>query len=282
MVFPFSCPPPNGPVPVYDGETVEDLQRDGMRIIQNRTGFRFGEDSVFLAHHAAALVQPGRAVRIADLGTGSGIVAILLASLLPDARLAGLELLPRLAGMAARSVALNGLDGRVRILACDLRSQDLPEAGSFDLAVCNPPYREPGRGIPPADPVRAAATLETTLTPDDTALAARRLLRPHGTLVMTQLPGRLPDVLESLRRHGMEPRTLREILPSEGKSASTILLTAERDAKPGGFVLLPPLAVRSADGRFTDAAEACFSEDGPDMERRADGWVRVPGPAPQT
>ena len=204
-VFPFSYASAvagtRRPIPLYGEETVEDLQRGGLRLIQQKGGFRFGEDSVLLAHHAAAAVRRPSGLRIADLGCGCGFMTVLLCSLLPQAHVTGMERLPGAARTARRNLALNRLEGRACILEGDLRmlAADSSSPCSFDLAVCNPPYREPGRGIPPADPRRAAAHESDALSIDDLALAAFRLLRPRGTLVMTQRPGRLPDVLCGLQ-----------------------------------------------------------------------------------
>ncbi len=265
-------------IPLFEDETVEDLQRSGLRLIQKRRGFRFGEDSVLLAHHAADLAGRMRGrPSIADLGCGCGFLTVLLSALLPDARLTGYELDPAAARAAVRNLALNGLHDRAAIETCDLRDASIPGAGMFDLAVCNPPYREPGRGAVPADPARAAATVAGSLTLDELAQAAHRLLRTHGTLVMTQLPGRLPDVLESLRRYSLEPRSMREILPAVGCPASILLVTAVRDARPGGFSLLPPLTVRTADGRFTAEVGAMYGTDRLDPLRMMDGLVRRAG-----
>lgn len=275
-VFPFSYMDGPCPIPLYDDETVEDLQRDGFRLIQKAGGFRFGEDSVLLAHHAATVRLPAD-LRAVDLGCGCGLIAVMLCALLPGAHVTGIERLPLAAHAAARNLLLNGLAARARILIGDIRDPGVLTERDFDLAVCNPPYQEPGRGAAPSDPVRAAAMQEGELSIEELVLAARRLLRPFGTLVLVHRPGRLPDLLQALRAGGLEPHSLREVLPRPGLPASVILVTAVKRARPGGFSILPPLVMREPDGRFTHEAGALYGNSQIDPGRLMDGLVRVPG-----
>ncbi|HEY5466319.1 MAG TPA: methyltransferase [Clostridia bacterium] len=274
-VFPFSYTDGSCPVPLYDGETVEDLQRDGFRLIQKAGGFRFGEDSVLLAHHAAAVRLPAD-LRAVDLGCGCGLIAVMLCALLPGAHVTGIERLPLAAHAAARNLLLNGLAARARILTGDIRDPGVLTERDFDLAVCNPPYQEPGRGAAPSDPVRAAAMQEGELSIEELVLAARRLLRPFGTLALVHRPGRLPDLLQALRAGGLEPHSLREVLSRPGLPASVILVTAVKGARPGGFSILPPLVMREPDGRFTYEAGALYGNSQIDPGHLMDGLVRVP------
>ncbi|HYF76201.1 MAG TPA: methyltransferase, partial [Symbiobacteriaceae bacterium] len=125
------------------GERVDDLGRGGLRIIQHPERFPFAMDAVLLAHFAT--VRKGS--RVLDLGTGCGVVPLLLCALHPTAVLTGLEIQPDTADMAARSVQLNGLEGRIKIDCGDYRQvRELYGHGKFDVVTINPPYREPGTG----------------------------------------------------------------------------------------------------------------------------------------
>ena len=279
-VFPFSYPAP-GPIPLYEDETVDDLQRSGLRILQKCGGLRFGEDAVLLAHHAASLLRTrNKQVRVADIGCGSGILLLLLASRLPQVRLTGIERVPSLAELASRNVRLNGLADRIRVVEGDIRDRHVPGESGFDLCISNPPYHMTGRGKPPADPVRAAATVSATLTADDLAAAARRLLRTHGTLVVSCRPAQLVDLMVACRGHGLEPKTLREVLPAPGRPASLLLMTAVAGGRAGGFSIATPLVVRDLHGTYTEEVQGIYTGEGIDPARLMDGLVRTAGAAP--
>jgi tRNA1Val (adenine37-N6)-methyltransferase len=262
---------------LYDDETVEDLQRDGLRLIQKTCGFRSGEDSVLLAHHAAAAVRPSDGLRAVDLGCGCGLVTVLLCALLPGAQVTGIERISSLAGTAARNLLLNRLSDRATVRTGDMRDAGTVADRDFDLAVCNPPYHEAGRGGVPSDPVRAAALTEGSLTIGELAVSARRLLRPRGMLVVVHRPGRLPDLLQGLRAGGLEPRTLREVLPAPGRPASAILVTSVKGARAGGFSIQAPLVMRESDGRWSKEADSIYGSFQIDPACLMDGLVRMPG-----
>lgn len=291
-------------IPFHDDETVEDLRAGGLRLIQKKDGFRFGEDSVFLAAFAAdaaaRAAQPVRGpraagpARIADLGCGCGAVSILLARRLPDARIAGLELVPRIAFAAARNAALNGLSDRLAFAAGDLRSLaepagpaavlgDLFPRHSFDLVVSNPPYRRAttppdADGAGPSELVLAREEAAATL--DDVLAAAAALLRPRGRLALAYAPERLPDLMEALRRRRLEPETLRLVLPDASRAPSCLLATAVANGRPGGFRLLAPLVVRDAAGAHTPEAAAVYGDEAPLSPEALRADLRPAGPDP--
>ena len=268
-------------IPFYDDETIEDLRTGGLRLLQKRDGFRFGEDSVFLSAFAAGLYprSANRPLRAVDLGCGCGSVSLLLARRLPRADLTGIELIPRTADAAARNASLNRLSDRLRFVRGDLRdlrgsppnrSDDLFPRHTFDLVVSNPPYRVPTTPAAPTTPATPAAPSELVVareevacTLDDLLGAAVFLLRSRGRLVLVHGPERLPDLMESLRRHHLEPETLRMVLPAADRAPSCLLVSATANGRPGGFRILPPLIVRDADGAYTREAEAIYGRETP-------------------
>ncbi len=266
-------------IPLYDDETVEDLRTGGFRLIQKKDGFRFGEDSVFLAAFAssfygggAPVAVPHRPLRAADLGCGCGAVAVLLARRLPAADLTGVELVPRIAAVAARNARLDGLDARVRFVRGDVRRLAVPQPdgpfphGRFDLVVSNPPYRLPTTAAPAgpaAPPELVVAREEVACSLDDLVLAAATLLKPRGRLVLVHGPDRLPDLMEALRRRHLEPETLRMVLSAEGRAPSCLLVSATANGRPGGFRILPPLVVRDETGRYGPEAAGIYGDDPP-------------------
>jgi tRNA1(Val) A37 N6-methylase TrmN6 len=254
-------------IPFYDDETLEDLRADGLRLIQKKDGFRFGEDSVFLAAFAASLFPHAsrRPLRVADLASGCGPVALFLSRRLPAADIACVELVPRIAAAAERNFRLNGLSGRLHVACADLRDPSLPPdlfpPHRFDLVVSNPPYRLP---TTPADPSAdgpselVLAREEATCRLEDVVRSAAALLAPRGRLAVVYGPERLPDLLEAFRRHGLEASSLRLVQPAPGRTPSCVLVSAIAGGRPGGFRVLAPLVVRDAEGRYGDEAEAIY------------------------
>lgn len=262
-------------VPFYPDDTIEDLQRSGLRLLQKKQGFRFGTDSVLLAAYAASFCQPaGRRIRIADLGAGCGAVSMLLAARLPLAELVGLELDPASCGTLDRNSRLNQLTGRLHAIEGDIR--DLPSGKlahqllkphSFDLVVSNPPYRRPGhtcrRPGQPASPARQQALEETELSLDELFKAAATLLKAKGRLVLVHRVFRLPDVIAGLRANDFEPQHLRLIQSLPGREPTTFLIAAVRQGKPGGFRTETPIVVCAEPGQLSDEAAAWYGHELP-------------------
>ncbi|MGE5675385.1 MAG: tRNA1(Val) (adenine(37)-N6)-methyltransferase [Mycobacterium leprae] len=236
------------------GERLDDLGRGGLRIIQHPGRFPFAMDPVLLAH----FVRVRRRDRVLDLGTGSGVIPLLLSALHPEARLTGLELQPETAEMARRSVALNGLSDRVQIDCGDYRDvTGIYGHGCFDVVTMNPPYRALGRGATSPVAARATARHETTGALADAVEAAARAVKFGGRVAVVFLAERLTDLTVELRRNGLEPKRLRLIQPRADRPANLLLLEA---VKGGGVGLtaLPPLVVYDAEGHFSPELQAIY------------------------
>ena len=242
-------------VPLKSDETIEDLQRDGLRLIQKKHGFRFGSDSVLLAAYAASLFRAPdrRRFLLADLGAGCGAVTILLAARFNSARIIGLEKDPASFSALQRNVFLNDLGDRVFPVQLDLRFLeekkwpllDLPPA-ACDLVVGNPPYLKPGQALPTAEPSSAREEIDLPLA--SFMHAAARLLKAKGRLVLVQRPHRLADVLEALAGAGLTAKSLRFIHPLPGRAPHAFLLSALREGKPGGLKVEAPLVLAEQAG----------------------------------
>ncbi len=265
-------------VPLYADETVSDLMKQGLRLIQPRHGFRFGEDTVLLADYAArgSLASSTRTVarsvaarsgaarsetsnagrssrplRIADLGAGSGAATLLMAGRLPDAVILAVELEPHSLSALQRTLRLNRLENRVTALGADYSGwgpgalpalpPGSPPAGTYDLVVANPPYALSAVASSLRQP---HARMEHTMSLDSLIAAARCLLRPHGRLVLVHRCQRLTDVLAACRNGGIEPRQLRLVASLPDRQPARFLLTAIRDARPGSLEVAVPLVIR--------------------------------------
>ena len=219
----------------------------GYRIFYDDALFPPGTDSFLLS--AFPTLKPG--LRVCDLGSGTGLLSTLLLQRRPDLTVTGVELLPEAVRLARRGAAANGLTDRQTFLEGDLRSiRTLLPAGSFDLAVCNPPYYPAASGALSADGSRRTARSETACTLEDVCRAAAYLLRWGGSFCLVHKPERLADLFCALRPAGLEPKRLRLIEARAGRAPSLVLLECRRGGRPG-LTVLPPLVLETPDGRPT-------------------------------
>ncbi len=243
-----------GEEPPSGGEP-DRLAFASLAVRQPRRGYRFSVDSVLLADFAAPLCGES----VLDLGTGSGIVLLLLARLNPElSRGVGVEIQPELYEFARANIETNGLSGRLSAVPGDFRGK-VPgaSAGSFDLVVSNPPYRPVGEGRRNPDPRKEIARHEVACTMADLFRAAARFLAPKGRFAALGLPRRLPEMLARAAAAGIFAERLRFVHPLPGRPANLVLFAGSR-RKGGGPEVLPPLCVYAAPGRYSPEAEAIF------------------------
>lgn len=226
-------------------ERVDSLDHLGRRIIQRTDGFRFSMDAVLLAHFP----RYGKGCRVLDLGTGAGAIPLLMAE--NAAYVEALEIDSSMAGMAARSVLLNGLEEKIRVRCCDYREiRKLVEPESFDVVLANPPYSSVSDG-PVAKGTQAGARQEMTATLSDVVRAARYALRYGGKFAMVHRPARLAEIFAALAANQLVPKRMRFVEPKAGKSANLVLIEAVQGGAPGGLIALPTLRVYDGNGNYT-------------------------------
>lgn len=215
-------------IELKDEERLDDLQRNGYQIIQKKDGFCFGMDAVLLSGFAA--VKPGE--KAVDLGTGTGIIPILLEAKYEGEHYTGLEIQDEVAEMAARSVALNHLEEKVSIVKGDIKEASrLFGAASFDVVTSNPPYMNDAHGLKNPDLPKAIARHEVLCTLDDVAREAAKLLRPGGRFYMVHRPHRLIEIITALTKYKLEPKRMKMVHPFVDKEANMVLIEAVRGGK---------------------------------------------------
>ena len=241
-----------------ENEQLDDLQIKGLRIIQDSTRFKFGTDAVLLSNYAK--IKPGG--RCIDLGTGTGIIPLLLNVKNNASEIIGLEIQEELCEMATRSIALNMqmADG-VRIVHGDIRHvKKLFTAGSFSNVVSNPPYMKDGSGFQSEDHSIAMSRHELECTFEDISKAANYLLNDKGVFSLVHRPNRLVDVLSVLRANSLEPKTIRFVHPYAGKAPNLFLVNAIKNSRP--FLKIEePLIIRYNDGTYTDEIYTIYGMD---------------------
>ena len=232
---------------ILEDERVDDLMRNGYRIIQNRKKFCFGMDAVLLSGFARA--EKGE--RTLDLGTGTGIIPLLMAAKTRGESFAALEIQPDMADMAGRSVALNGLEKKITVVTGDIKeASEIFGRASFDVVTCNPPYMDQSHGLRNPDEPRAIARHELLCTFEDVAREAAAVLRPGGRFYLVHRPRRLAELICVLKNHRLEPKRMKLVYPYLESEANMVLLEAVR----GGGVQLrvePPLVVYERPGVYT-------------------------------
>lgn len=227
------------PIIIAENERLDDLMTDsGLKIIQSRDVFSFSLDAVLLSRFA----KVPKYGRIVDLCSGNGVIPLLLSDR-TKASIDAVEIQPRLADMARRSVAINGLSEQIRVIEQDLRVyKQLAGNGVYDAATVNPPYMPVTAGDKNENEHYAIARHEIHCTLEDVAEACSRLVRPGGKVSMVHRPSRLLDIAETLRKWRLEPKRIQFVHPHAGAEANMILIEAVRDGKPD-IKLLPPIMV---------------------------------------
>lgn len=235
-------------IDLKEHERLDDLQRNGYRIIQNKQAFCFGMDAVLLAGFAQ--VREGE--RVLDLGTGTGIIPILLEAKTEGKHFTGLEIQAEMADMASRSVQYNHLEEKIQIVNGDIReASQLFGAASFDVVTSNPPYMNDSHGLKNPDLLKAIARHEVLCTLDDVVREAAKVLKPGGRFYMVHRPHRLIEIITALTSYKLEPKRIKLVHPYVQKEANMVLIEAVRGGK-SMVKMEAPLIVYKEPGVYTD------------------------------
>lgn len=239
-----------------DNERLDDLQYKGLKIIQKKDGFCFGVDAVLLSNFAG--VRKG--ARVIDIGTGTGIIAILLAAKTQAREVVGIDIQRDVADMAARSVRLNNLEEKVKILCCDVKNA-AREFGpaSFDYVVCNPPYMAANAGLVNPNDAKAISRHEIKCSLEDIIAASAEILVPGGKIAVIYRPHRFADMIYLMRRGGLEPKKVRFVHPSPSKKCTMVLVEASKGERPN-MTILSPLCIRDETGEYSREIEEIYGK----------------------
>lgn len=231
-------------------DRIDDIGMGGFKVVQG-DGFSYGIDAVLLAAFAsgetgAKPIKSRLKMRVADLGTGNGIIPFVLAHKLPMSEIVGFERNPISLERAVRGREMNELEDRINFVLTDISQLDGYDE-TFDAVVTNPPYFRRGAGIPNEDSAKFIARHETTAGIAEFAKCGSRILKSGGDFYMIHRPSRLPDISQALRAASLEPKELQLVVPSSSAPANLVLIHAVAGAKPD-LKMLPEIAVYNSDG----------------------------------
>ena len=235
-------------IKLKENERLDDLQRNGFQIIQKTDGFCFGMDAVLLSGFAAVRQEE----RALDLGTGTGIIPILLMAKTEGEHFSALEIQDEMADMARRSVAVNHLEDHITIITGDIKEASrIFGAASFDVVTSNPPYMNDAHGLKNPSLPKAIARHEVLCTLDDVVREASKVLKTGGRFYMVHRPHRLVEIFTALTKYKLEPKRMKLVHPYIGKEANMVLIEAVR----GGRSMIKveaPIIVYKEPGVYTD------------------------------
>lgn len=245
-------------VELLAGETIDSLGRRGLRIIQNPSRFKFTIDAFLLA----SFITPLPDQRVLDLGSGGGVLPLLLAEQNGVREITGIEIQPELAAMAARSVILNRLQGQIRIVAGDLRNPPVEiTPGTYDYVITNPPYFPVSQGVIPESQALAIAKFELNCNLEDLIRAASRLVRANGRFALIYPALRTTELFLMLARFHLTPKRLRFVYSRPESEAQFLLLEARPGGK-AGVTVLPPLFINDGAGAYSAEMNRIFNGRG--------------------
>ncbi|OGW37471.1 MAG: hypothetical protein A2Y97_12730 [Nitrospirae bacterium RBG_13_39_12] len=236
-----------------------DITLDSIRDInlyQSKSGYRFSVDSLLLYN----FVNLKKVINIADLGAGSGIVGILLAKKYHDANITLFELQDSLISLAKKNVAKNYLEDRVKVIKCDLRTLPFLYLSPFnyDLVVSNPPFRKLKSGLLNLEEEKAIARHEVKLKLNELINTASHLLNIKGRFCLIYHPYRLSELMEVLKKRGLEPKRLRFVHSNISSEAKMILIEAVKKGKVG-LKVDKPLYIYNENRSYTDEVKNIYN-----------------------
>ncbi len=235
-------------------ERADDLNRNHYKIIQNTKKFCFGMDAVLLSGFARVLSGE----RVLDLGTGTGIIPILLEAKTEGQHFTGLEIQEESADMARRSVAMNGLEDKIDIITGDIKEASaLFGLASFDVITSNPPYMNHGHGLVNPGDAKAIARHELLCTLEDVIRETARLLKPGGRFYLVHRPFRLAEIMNRLMAYKLEPKRMKLVHPYLDKEPNMVLLECVKGGK-SMLKVEAPLIVYREQGVYTEEIHTIY------------------------
>lgn len=236
-------------------EKIEDLQCKGYKLIQNKESFCYGIDSVLLSHFAKEMKKGSK---VADLGTGNGVIGILLCAKTELANIVGIEVQQESYELAKKNIQYNKLEERFQVIQGNIKEikQLLPRE-SMDVVVSNPPYKKASTGLTNGNPSKTIARHEITATLDDFFQATSYLLKDKGVFYLVHRPDRLVDIFESAHKYHLEPKNMQLVYPKIDRQPNLVLLKMVKNARTE-LRIDKPLIIYSQDGDYSEEIKEIY------------------------
>ena len=236
-------------IELKENERIDDLELNGLKIIQNKTGFCFGIDSVLLSDFAKDIHKNSK---ILDLGTGTGIIGTLLTAKLENPKITGVEIQQDVAEMAKRSILLNNIEDKFNIINENINNIiNIYGKGTFDAVVTNPPYKPKGTGIINENDKKIISRHEITATLEDFIRVSSEQLKDKGSLYMVNKTERLADIIEYGRKYKLEPKIIKFVHPHVNEAPNLVLIKLIKNANK--FLKIEePIYVYDNNGKYTE------------------------------
>lgn len=244
-------------------ERIDDLNINGLRVIQNKEYFMFGIDSAILS---SMVKSQSSSNVIVDFCTGSAVIPILLTTRVKYQKIIGVELQEEMYDLAVRNVNLNNLSDNISVLNQDIKEykeiikyvrENVSKSGNVDIVVCNPPYKEVGTGIVNENTVKYIARHEDKCTLDDIFSSSSKLLKTKGKLYLVHKPDRLADLICLARKYNLEVKEITMLQPTKSKKPSIVFLEYVKDGNKG-VTVLPNILEYDEEGNYTDKIKEIY------------------------
>ncbi len=236
-------------IELKENERVDDLEFNNLKIIQNKEGFCFGIDSILLSDFAKNIKKDSK---VLDIGTGTGIISILLSAKSNAGKIIGIEIQEEVANMAKRNIILNNLENKIEIINDNINNiENYLENNSIDVVVTNPPYKKNNTGLKNENEKKLISRHEIKCTLEDIIEKSYKILKSNGEFYMVHRAERLVDIIYLMRKNKLEPKELRFIYPKINEKANLILIKGVKNANE--FLKLnEPLIIYKNDGTYTE------------------------------
>ena len=238
-----------------ENERIDDLELNNLKIIQNKDWFCFGIDSVLLSGFASEIHKKSQ---ILDLGTGTGILALLLSAKVEGSKITGIEIQKDVAEMAKRSIKLNNLENRINIINKNIK--DINFENSFDAVVTNPPYKEKGTGIINENNIKLVSRHEIEGNLEEFIKCASKALKDKCSMYMVNRPERMIDIFENCRKYKLEPKELQFVYSKVNSKPTLILIKATKNANKY-LKVNEPLYIYKDNGEYTEKVLKIYGKE---------------------
>ena len=239
-------------------EVIDDLEFEGLKIIQNNNWFKFGIDSVLLSDFSKNIKNNSL---ILDIGTGTGIISILLSKKINAKKIIGIEVQPEIADMAKRSVKLNNLENKIEIINDDIKNiENYFSNNYFDSIVTNPPYQKNNTGLKSESKEKLISKHEIECNLKDIIKNSYKVLKDKGEFYMVHRPERLADIICTMRENKIEPKEIRFVYPKINEKPNLILIKGVKNAKEF-LKVQKPLIIYNESGNYTNEILKIYGKD---------------------